>query len=228
MSWLERPQQKSSNPATKFLQWKSEEKIFSYYDKSTGENIPVPLPFKFVILEHYHTVKGWNDATESGIYANEVLNIGSEPITVKAFKGKGNIADGLYKENKHNINAAGGHYARSIYAVTQDKEIINISLKGSAVSSYSDFINEHGDYNFDKYWIEVNNAEDRKKGKVKFSVPIFTKGSPITKREDLMPFANTLQEYMLEYTGDKKTVTDRENSEVDKYESNQEEDDLAF
>lgn len=223
MSWLERPQQKSSNPATKFLQWKSDEKCFSFYDKTTGENTPVPLPFKFVILEHYHTVKGWNDATESGIYANEVLNIGSEPLTVKSFKGKGNIAKGLYKEIKHDVNAAGGHYARSIYAVTQEKEIINISLKGSGVSSYSEFINEVGDYNFDKYWIEVNESKDLKKGKVSYSVPVFSKGADITKREELMPFAQTLQDYMLEYTGVKK-VEDIE-VEIDPIEV---ENDLAF
>ena len=60
MSWLERQETKSKNPAKKFLSWKSEEKCFAYYDKDKKENILVPLPFKFVILEHYHTVKGWN------------------------------------------------------------------------------------------------------------------------------------------------------------------------
>lgn len=77
MSWLERPETKSSNPARKFLEWKSDDKCFSYYDKEKKENVKVELPLTFVILEHYHTVKGWNDKSESGIYANEVFGIGS-------------------------------------------------------------------------------------------------------------------------------------------------------
>ena len=54
MSWLERPQQKSSNPATKFLQWKSEYKIFSYYDKSTEENV---IQIKVMLRNGYSQYK---------------------------------------------------------------------------------------------------------------------------------------------------------------------------
>ena len=203
MSWLERPEKKSSNPAKKFLEWKSDEKCFMYYDKAKKENVKVELPFSFVILEHYHTVKGWNDKSESGIYANEVLSIGLDELEVKAFKG-GLISKGLYKEIKPVIQNAGGHYSRSIYAVTNEKEIINISLKGSGVSSYSEFINNFGDNNFDKNWIEVNEAKEMKKGRVKYSVPVFSKGKEITKREALEPFAEELHNYMVEYfKGDK-------------------------
>ena len=82
MSWLKREETKSKNPAKKFLSWKSEEKCFAYYDKEKEENVIIDLPFKFVILEHYHTVKGWNDASESGIYSNEVFQIGNEELQV--------------------------------------------------------------------------------------------------------------------------------------------------
>ena len=220
MSWLERQETKSKNPAKKFLSWKSEEKKFGYYDKEKEENVLIDLPFKFVILEHYHTVKGWNDASESGIYSNEVFQIGNEELQVKSFKG-GKIAEGLYKDNKPTIVAAGGHYARSIYAVTNDLEIINISLKGSGVSSYSDFINEIGDLNFDKNWIEVTEAKELKKGKVKYSIPIFKKSTAIKDKSKLMPFADELQDYMIDYTA--------EGTEVVRAKQKQEEDDdLAF
>jgi len=36
-----------SNPATKFLSWKSNDKQFSFYDRETKENVLVPLPFRF-------------------------------------------------------------------------------------------------------------------------------------------------------------------------------------
>ena len=220
MSWLKRKETKSKNPAKKFLSWKSEEKCFAYYDKEKEENVLIDLPFKFVILEHYHTVKGWNDASESGIYSNEVFQIGNEELQVKSFKG-GKIAEGLYKDNKPTIVAAGGHYARSIYAVTNDLEIINISLKGSGVSSYSDFINEIGDLNFDKNWIEVTEAKELKKGKVNYSIPIFKKSNAIKDRSKLEPFAEELQDYMIDYKS--------EGTEVVRAKQKQEEDDdLAF
>ena len=85
--WLNRPTKTNTNPALKFLEWSSKYKCFKYYDKEKGENVKVELPLKFVILEHYHTVKGWNDASESGIYSNEVLFLSSEELEVKAFKG---------------------------------------------------------------------------------------------------------------------------------------------
>jgi len=220
MSWLKREETKSKNPAKKFLSWKSEEKKFGYYDKEKEENVLIDLPFKFVILEHYHTVKGWNDASESGIYSNEVFQIGNEELQVKSFKG-GKIAEGLYKDNKPTIVAAGGHYARSIYAVTNDLEIINISLKGSGVSSYSDFINEIGDLNFDKNWIEVTEAKELKKGKVNYSIPVFKKSNAIKDKSKLMPFAEELQDYMIDYKS--------EGTEVVRAKQKQEEDDdLAF
>ena len=220
MSWLKREETKSKNPAKKFLSWKSEEKCFAYYDKDKKENVLIDLPFKFVILEHYHTVKGWNDASESGIYSNEVFQIGNEELQVKSFKG-GKIAEGLYKYNKPSIVAAGGHYARSIYAVTNDLEIINISLKGSGVSSYSDFIKDIGDGNFDKNWIEVTEAKELKKGKVNYSIPVFKKSNAIKDRSKLEPFAEELQDYMIDYKS--------EGTEVVRAKQKQEEDDdLAF
>jgi len=52
----------ATNPATKFLSWKSNEKLFSYYDKETQSNIEVKLPFKFLVLEELASVKGWSDS----------------------------------------------------------------------------------------------------------------------------------------------------------------------
>ncbi len=213
MSWLERPETKSSNPATKFLEWKSNDKCFAYYDKEKKENIQVQLPLKFVILEHYHTVKGWNDASESGIYANEVLFTGSEEMTVKSFKG-GEIAKGIYKEIKAKVNEAGGKYHRSIYAVTNELEIINISIKGASVRSYSDFIDKESDRVFTTNWIEVSNFKEGKKGSVKYTTPVFKKSTDIKDVSKIQPFADTLQEYMKQYTSKKERVA----SEVDKYE----------
>lgn len=231
MAWVTRPEQKQANPAQKFLQWKSDKQCFEYYDKAKEENVEVKLPLNIVILEHYHTVKGWDDATESGIYSNEVFAIGTDELTVKSFGGqKGNartLAKGLYKDIKNEVKSQGAHYCRSIYAVSADQELINISLKGSGVSAYSDFVNNvlNGDQNFDKQWIKITEAKEMKKGKVSYSVPVFEKGKAINDKSKLQPFADTLQDYMVKYTGDKENVLKSKSNETT---SDDKDDDLPF
>jgi len=226
MSWLDRPEKKSNNPATKFLEWSSNDKCFKYYDKEKGENVLVPLPLKFVILEHYHTVKGWNDASESGIYSNEVLFTGTEDLEVKAFKG-GLIAKGLYKEIKHKVQEAGGHYCRSVYVVLQTGELANLSLKGSAVREYSSFDKLHSN-KWQNNWFAVTSAKSEKKGSVNYSTPVFEVIEPIKDASKILPHVKVLQDYMREYFNPSKVA-----SEVDKYKSKADpkglmEDDMPF
>ena len=218
MSRLDRPEGKSQNPTTKFLSWKSNEKCFAYYDKSTSSNVEVKLPLKFAFLEHYHTIKGWNDKSESGIFSNEVFLIGSQELTVKAFKG-GEIAKGLYSEIRSKIRDAGGVYHRSIYAVSESGELINFSIKGSGVSAYSDFAKLHSNQ-FEQCWIEINSFKELKKGATKYSVPEFTIGAKFTKKEDdeIVEVAKVLQAYMDTYLAKNIDV-----SEVTKYNTRDEE-----
>lgn len=176
----------STNPATKFLQWKSNEKAFAYWDKAKTENVQIPLPFKFQFLEHFHTVKGWNDASASGIYSNEVKFISKEPLKVKAFKG-GDIAQGLYSEIRAKIRDAGGKYFRSVYVIDESGEIINLQFKGAVVSAYSDFMKDN-ENQIEGAWVVINKADDKKKGATKYSVPVFEIGKAFTPEE--MTLAN--------------------------------------
>lgn len=187
---------KSSNPTTKYLEWKSNDKSFEYYDKEAGQKVKVELPLKFVFIDHYHTVKGWNDASESGIWANEVYYIGSEPMTVRAFKG-GEIASGLYKDIKPKVQQAGGHYRRSIYVMLEDGSLANISIKGAVVKEWSDFMNENKNP-VKTQWIEVAEAKDQKKGSVKYTTPSFTLGKSLTAKDSSAAdnIASQLQDYM--------------------------------
>lgn len=192
---------KSSNPTAKYLSWKSNDKQFSYYDKASGENVAVELPFKFVFLQHYHTIKGWNDATEAGIYSNEVFFIGKEPLTVQTFKGK-KIASGLYSQIKQDVIAGGGKYHRSVYVMLEDGSIANISLKGSSVKEWSDFM-ENAKNLVDNQWVEVASAKDQKKGSIKYSVPEFTLGATLNKKasDNADLAATNLKQYMDDYFG---------------------------
>ena len=188
-----------SNPATKFLNWKSNDKCFSFYDRETKENVLVPLPFKFLVLEEMHTISGWNDATQSGIYSNEVKFISKETMTVKPFKGN-EIAKGLYKDIKEKVKAAGGHYVKSIYIMLEDGSLANLQLKGSAVQGWGEFT-QKGKQRLVDEWVSVDKAIDGKKGAVKFTTPDFKFLQSITDAESELAddCFNTLETYLKTY-----------------------------
>lgn len=162
--------QGQTNPATKFLEWKSDDRTFKYYDKEKKVNIE-EKQIRFVVLKEMHTVKGFNDANQCGVFSNEVERIGTEPLTVRTFKG-GIKVEGLYKDNKAEINAIGGVYHKSIYAMDEAGEIINISLKGAAVSAWGEFTKKNRRRLADE-WVELKGADEHKKGKVKYTTPVF-------------------------------------------------------
>lgn len=170
-----------SNPAKRFLEWKSNDKCFSFYDKEKKENVSVPLPFKFLVLDQLHTVSGWNDATSSGIFSNEVKFISKQVMTVKPFKGN-EIAKGLYADIKEKVKNAGGHYVKSIYIMLEDGTLANIQLKGSAVQQWGEFTNKSLS-RLPEEWVVVDKAIDGKKGAVKYTTPGFTFGGSLSDKE---------------------------------------------
>ena len=188
-----------SNPATKFIDWKSNDKNFSYYDKELKQNVAIPLPFKFLVLDEMHTVKGWNDATSSAIFSNEVKFISKEVMTVKPFKGN-EIAKGFYKDIKEKIVAAGGHYVKSVYVMLEDGTLANVQLKGSAVQSWGEFTQKTRSRLSDE-WVQVATAKEGKKGAVKFNVPEFTFSKSISdlEGEQADECLNTLEAYLKTY-----------------------------
>jgi hypothetical protein len=191
--------QPQTNPSTKFIEWKSNDKGFSYYDKETKENVAIPLPFKFLVLDELHTVKGWNDASSSQINSNEVKFISRDEMVVKPFKGN-EIAKGLYKDIKEKIKAAGGHYVKSVYCMLEDGSIANLQLKGAACQSYGDFTAKTRSRLTDE-WVVVDKAIDGKKGAVKYTTPGFAFDKSLSESEaDLADEAyNTLEAYLKTY-----------------------------
>ena len=191
--------QPQSNPATKFLSWKSNDKCFSYYDKEAQANVKVELPFKFLVLDELHTISGWNDASSSGIYSNEVKFISKETMTVKPFKGN-EIAKGLYKDIKEKIVAAGGHYVKSIYIMLEDGSLANIQLKGAAVQKWGEFTQKTRNRLPDE-WIIVKDTLEGKKGAVKFYTPNFTFDGSLNEEQanQADDCFNTLETYLKAY-----------------------------
>ena len=200
MGFLKREIQTSVNPTSKFLEWKSNNKSFAYYDKETKENVEVKLPITFIVLEEYHCIKGFSDSDQTGIYSNEVLQIGTEEMEVRSYKGR-IIAKGLYKDIKGAVNAAGGNYHKSIYAVTKEGELINISLKGAAVSKWSKLVEKGAWKRLSDEWISIESAEDHKKGMVKYSTPNFVFNTSLSENEfkTVKAKATELENYLTTY-----------------------------
>lgn len=214
---------KSSNPATKFLQWKSNDKCFAYYDKEFMGTVQVPLPFKFQFLEHFSTIKGWNDATETGIYSNEIMFTSKEELDVKTFKGV-EIAKGLYKDIRSKVRDAGGKYHRSVYVLDENGNIVNIQMKGAVVSAYSVFMDgdaksgiKGNKHLIENNWIVVNKFQELKKGATKYSVPIFEIGDKFTNNEFNLADENyvTISNYFDKYKGNTDVNTVEVETETD-------------
>lgn len=173
--------QPQSNPATKFIDWKSNDKQFSYYDKENKVQVPIPLPFKFLALDEMHTIKGWSDSCQSAIFSNEVKYISKEIMTVKPFKGN-EIAKGLYSDIKEKIKAAGAHYVKSIYIMLEDGSLANLQLKGASCQAWGDFTKKNRTRLPDE-WVSIKKSEEGKKGAVKFYTPIFEFDKSLSENE---------------------------------------------
>jgi hypothetical protein len=169
------PSDHLQNPAQRWLEWNGEQGSLRYYDKEAKQNVAVPLPFSFLLLDEVATVRGWHDASNSGIVSNEVRDTSTEILVVRAFKG-GTIAEGKYRDIKTPVNAAGGGYVASCYIAYKDGKdykLGNLQLKGAALGAWMDFRKLHRASLYSKA-IRIDDYAEGKKGRVVFRVPIFT------------------------------------------------------
>lgn len=177
-----------SKPTKKFLEWKSKEKCFGYYDKDLKKDVLITLPIKFQFLEEFHTIKGFHEPSESSIYSNEIKTM-KEELTVKSFKEKNPITQGLYNDIKHEIKSAGGKYGKSVYAIL-DGEIVNFQLYGASITPFILYtagdkktnIKGHS-HLLETNFIEVNEYVDKKKGSNKYTEPVFSLGEAYSGEE---------------------------------------------
>lgn len=137
------PTEGARNPSTRWFEWAggSDGGFIRWYDKEAKTHVPIEGGFVFLLLDELSTVKGWHEASESSIFANEVRDTRQEVFVVRSFKG-GELASGIYTSIRDRIVALGGHYCVSIYLGYKDGEelkIGNLSLKGAAASAWMDF-----------------------------------------------------------------------------------------
>lgn len=211
----------NANPCKYFIDWKNGS--FVYYDKEAGENVGLGDNITFLVLDQLSTVKGWHDASESGIWSNEVRDTRVETMNVKAFKG-GDLASGIYSDIKDKIKGLGGRFVRSMYVAMKVDgdalELANLQLKGAALAEWSAFYNDNRNEIYDSA-VEVTGSDARKKGATNFNVPIFAlKNVSKETNETAKSLDTVLQNYLSGYLlgqhlDTKKQVSDTEAVEDD-------------
>jgi hypothetical protein len=175
------------NPSQYFLEWNSEAKTFCYYSTESEQKENLPLPLRFMALKMMLTVTGYNKERQQGIYANEVTDTRYEELRV-AYRDNAVIGKGLYSSIKHLVRDAGGHYTRSIYAMTTKGVIVNIRLRGNQMMAFKEI--EKFGKRYEDEWIQVSEFETRTyeepNGELKeYTVPIFSFAGTLSPADEL-------------------------------------------
>lgn len=190
------------NPSVRWFEWNGEKGNLRYYDKDSKTNIEIPLPFQFIVLDQLSTVKGWHDASESGIYANEIRDTKKERLFVKSFKG-GEIAEGFYSDIKDRIKANGAHFVSNIYIAFKNTDNVfyigSLQFKGAALNSWAEFRNKNRKAIMEKAVI-IHSSVEGKKGKVTFYTPDFKLNEISAGTQEVaIELDKELQEYLTTY-----------------------------
>jgi len=164
------------NPSTRWFEWNGEHGVIGYYDKEAKKIVDVPMPFTFILLDELGSVRGWHDASSSGIYSNEVKDTRQDTLVVKAFKG-GTLVEGLYRDIKDRVNTLGGAFNASCYLAFKnaagDLQIGVARFKGASLGAWMEFRKDNR-RDFYKKAIKIDGFTEGKKGKVTFRMPKFS------------------------------------------------------
>lgn len=180
----------AENPAKLRLSFKADSII--YYDKERGEEVSVPTPFKFVVLDERFSVGGFSDAEESNIWSNEAKSVKNDRLTVRTKNGT--VFRGLYADAKAEV--VGAKYVRVAYIMhdTESGPIISkLLVSGAALKAWMEFVTR-GVAKNNK--IVLSGFEAAKKGSVNYFVPKFEKEDLTAEdRENGTRLDGELQEY---------------------------------
>jgi hypothetical protein len=221
------PTDNTPNPAVRWFEWDGQNGCVRYYDKEAkgkegkqGANVAVKDGFTFLLLDETSTIKGWNDAAEAGIFANEVRDTRQEVFVVKMFdKARTRVAEGPYAAIKDRVHAVGGHFVTTCYiAYKPGKGLLSIAglqLKGAALRTWMEFKkhckrsqvkNAEGKMiAVPEYYIQavqISGYTEGKKGTIVFRTPNFallSKGVTAETQAQALALDEQLQDYLKGY-----------------------------
>jgi hypothetical protein len=197
--------EKQKNPCTRWHEWSGGNSggMMGYYDREQKKMVEVTGKFAFIVLDELATIKGWHDASDSGISANEVRDTKSETLVVRAFKG-GELASGFYSTIRDRITSQGGHFVANIYVAYKDEtgamKLGAVQFKGAALNAWVEFKKANRAEIY-KQAVVVNGFNEGKKGSITFRTPKFAlvNISPASNEEANKIDAEILQPYLADY-----------------------------
>lgn len=195
------PTDNAPHPCTRWIEWDGSNGGFRYYDKEQKKNVAIEDGFTFILLDQVATIKGWHDATDSGIFSNEVRDIKQDVLVVKAFKG-GTLATGTYSQIRDRVIAQGGHFTANLYSAIKADDglaIASVQFKGAALNAWVEFSKKNRGELYKKA-IRTKGFEEGKKGNIVYRTPIFSLAdvSPETDAKAL-DCDRVLQEFLKGY-----------------------------
>lgn len=205
--------QSITNPARFFMEWSSTDKAFRYWkkgeEKGQGENIIVPMPIRFLVLDTLNTVRGFIKSQELSCYSNEVRDIKKDELVVKTKKGI--MAKGLYNDIITDGNLTGIRFCKSVYCMMRENDdffIANFQLTGTALGQWIDFCKTT---KILQDAVEIASIEDGKNGSVIYTKPVFTK-IPVSAETDeqAKKLDIELQQYLTAYFKARKEIVEDE------------------
>ena len=168
------PHEGNPNPAVRWFEWNGEKGGIRYYDKEAKKNVEVGTEFTFVLLDQLGSVRGWHEASQSGIYSNEVKDTSQDLLVVKSFKG-GILAEGIYRDIKDSVNAKGGRFVANLYIGFKHNGSLalgSLRFKGSALGAWMDFTKANRGQLYAGA-VQITGSTTGKKGRITFHVPTF-------------------------------------------------------
>lgn len=197
------------NPAVRWFEWNGEAGGVRYYDKDQKKNVDLGSDFTFLLLDQLGSVRGWHEASASGIYSNEVKDTRQDALIVRAFKG-GTLVEGLYKDIKDRANSLGGQFVAALYIAFKHDgglAIGSLRLKGAALGTWMEFTKAHR-ADLLKKAVRINGVTEGKKGRIVYRMPVLTLADVSDDTNKIaIGLDNTLQEFFKVYL--KKNTRDQ-------------------
>lgn len=202
------PTDHAQNPASRFFDWAGGKGELVYYDREKKENVPVELPFRFLILDEVATVGGGLDDDNGyiGYWSNAIRPRDAKvaELTVRSSSnGKTRIEySGLWSDIKAHLT--GAKYVKGLYiAFVGDDDQLQLGylkIRGAAMRPWIDFTNEHKDIYAGAF--SITGKEQKKKGTNTFYQPVFGYTDKITEERNEAALAldrDVLQPYLTAY-----------------------------
>lgn len=199
----------ANNPAVRFFEWKAKHGEVQYYDKTRGEhgeNVSVPLPFRFMYLDDVYQIGGGKKIGKKphqefiGYYSNIVKNTELKTGIFTVRDRNGVVVEGRYDDVKKEsgVKLVVGLYI-AFYDDDKQLQIGYLKIGGSARGEWWDFCKTHRK---ETGVISISRgAEETDEQGNTYYLPAFSQSTNITPETEAkaIELDNVLQEYLTSY-----------------------------